>query len=36
MELKILVPDEKTATAVCEQWQKKNEDIYALIMKELF
>ena len=36
MELKITVPDEKTATAVCEQWQKKNEDIYALIMKELF
>ena len=36
MELKILVPDEKTATAVCEQWQKKNEDIYALVMKELF
>lgn len=36
MELKINVPDEKTATAICEQWQKKNEDIYALIIKELF
>lgn len=36
LELKLSVPDEKTATAVCEQWQKKNEDIYALIMKELF
>lgn len=36
IELKVPVPDEKTATAICEQWQKKNEDIYALIMKELF
>lgn len=36
IELKVSVPDEKTATAICEQWQKKNEDIYALIMKELF
>lgn len=36
LELKLQVPDEKTATAICEQWQKKNEDIYALIMKELF
>lgn len=36
LEVKLNVPDEKTATAVCEQWQKKNEAIYADIIKELF
>ncbi|MBP3460165.1 MAG: DUF4364 family protein [Lachnospiraceae bacterium] len=36
MELKLTVPDEKTAASICDHWQKKNEDIYALLMKELF
>jgi hypothetical protein len=36
MELKLNVPDEKTASAICNQWQKKNEEIYALLVKELF
>lgn len=36
IELKLSVPDEKTASAVCDRWQKKNEAIYAAIMKELF
>jgi len=35
MELKLSMPDEKSASKICNQWQKKNEDIYALIMKEL-
>lgn len=36
VELKLTVPDEKTASAICDHWQKKNEDIYALLVKELF
>lgn len=36
IELKLHVPDEKTASAICDHWQKKNEDIYALLVKELF
>lgn len=36
LELKMHVPDEKTAAAVCEQWQRKNEGLYAHIIKELF
>lgn len=36
MELKLSVPDEKTASTVCNHWQQKNEDLYALIMKQLF
>lgn len=36
MELTLNIPDEKTASAVCDHWQKKNEDIYAMLMKELF
>ena len=36
IELKLTVPDEKTASAICDHWQKKNEDIYALLVRELF
>lgn len=36
IELKLSVPDEKTASAVCDHWQKKSEGIYGAVMKELF
>jgi hypothetical protein len=36
MELKLNVPDEKTAAAICNHWQQKNESVYALLIKELF
>lgn len=36
IELKLSVPDEATASRICDQWQKKNEAIYALLMRELF
>lgn len=36
IELKLSIPDEKTASSVCNNWQKRNEEIYALIMKKLF
>ncbi len=36
IELKLAVPDEKTASALCDHWQRRNEAVYAAIMKELF
>ncbi len=36
IELKLSVPDEKTASAVCDHWQRRNETVYAAVMKELF
>lgn len=36
MELKLSVPDEKTASAICDHWQKRNEAVYGAVMKELF
>ena len=36
MELKITVPDEETADCVCKNWQTKNADLYAYLVKELF
>ena len=36
VELKLSVPDEKTASAVCDHWQRRNDAVYAAIMKELF
>ena len=36
MELKITVPDEETANHVCTNWQEKNADLYAYLVKELF
>ena len=35
MHLTITVPDEMQAQAICLQWKKKSEDIYAYLMKEL-
>lgn len=36
IEMKLAVPDEKTASALCDHWQRRNEAVYAAIMKELF
>lgn len=36
MELKLSVPDKETATAICDNWQSKNQDIYQYIIKQLF
>lgn len=36
VELKLTVPDEKTASGICRQWQKRNEEIYGMLVKELF
>lgn len=35
MELKFTVPDEASASRMCDQWQKKTDDLYALVMREL-
>ena len=35
IDLTITVPDETQAKAVCQQWQKKCQSVYAYIMKEL-
>lgn len=35
MDLTITVPDEMQAKAICLQWKKKSEEIYAYLMKEL-
>ena len=36
MELKLSVPDKETATAICDNWQAKNQDIYQYIIEQLF
>ncbi len=36
IELKLSVPDKETATAICDNWQEKNQDIYQYIIKQLF
>ena len=36
MELKLSVPDKETATAICDNWQEKNQDIYQYLIEQLF
>lgn len=36
IELKLSVPDKETATAICDNWQEKNQAIYQYIIKQLF
>ncbi len=36
IELKLSVPNKETASAICDNWQAKNQDIYQYIMKQLF
>ena len=35
IDLKLSVPTEEAAKSICNKWQKKNQDIYAHLMKEL-
>lgn len=35
IDMTITVPDEAQAKAICQQWQKKCQTIYAFVMKEL-
>ena len=36
LEITLSVPDEDTASAICANWQNKNQDIYQYIIKQLF
>lgn len=36
IELKLSVPDKESASAICDNWQVKNQDIYQYIIKQLF
>ena len=35
IDLTLTVPDETQAKAICQQWKKKCQDVYAYLMKEL-
>ena len=36
VDLKLSVPMEEMAAAICENWMLKNEDIYKYLTKQLF
>lgn len=36
IEVTLSVPDEETASAICGNWQKKNQEIYRYLVGELF
>ena len=36
IDITISVPDEETAASICDNWQKKNQDIYQYIVGQLF
>lgn len=36
IDITISVPGEETAAAICDNWQKKNQDIYQYIIGQLF
>ncbi|MBQ6887925.1 MAG: DUF4364 family protein [Lachnospiraceae bacterium] len=36
VEITMSVPVEETAAAICDNWQKKNQEIYQLLIQELF
>lgn len=36
IELKLSVPTKEAASAICDNWQAKNQDIYQYIIKQLF
>ena len=36
IDITISVPDETTAASICDNWQKKNQDIYQYIVAQLF
>lgn len=36
VDITISVPDETTASSICDNWQKKNQEIYQYLIQELF
>lgn len=36
VDITLSVPDETTAAAICDNWQKKNQDIYQYLIQQLF
>lgn len=36
IEITLSVPDEETAAAICANWQRKNQDIYQYLTRQLF
>jgi len=36
MDLKLSVPTEEMASGICDNWQKKNQQIYKYVMEQLF
>ena len=36
VDITLSVPDESTAAAICDNWQKKNQTIYPQLVQELF
>lgn len=36
VDITLSVPDEHTAAAICDNWQKKNQEIYRYLTQELF
>jgi hypothetical protein len=36
VEITLSVPDEDTASAICNNWQKKNQEIYQYLISQLF
>lgn len=36
VDITISVPDENTAAAICDNWQKKNQAVYQYLIQELF
>lgn len=36
VDLTLSVPDKETAAAICDNWQKKNQQIYQYLVQELF
>lgn len=36
IDITLSVPDEESASAICDNWQKKNQEIYKFLVRELF
>lgn len=36
IDITLSVPDEETAAAICDNWQKKNQAVYQLLIEQLF
>lgn len=36
VQVTLSVPEEETASAICDHWQDKNQDIYQYLIKQLF